>query len=68
MQLANRRLTLLDEVGRILGRIQDLEILLPRALVRVASFMGADSGSIMLFSKDGATPGSWRDTASRRRR
>jgi signal transduction histidine kinase len=52
VQLANHRLTLMDEVGRILGRIQDLEILLPRALVRVASFMGADSGSIVLFSKD----------------
>lgn len=52
VQLANHRLTLLDEVGRILGRIQDLEILLPRALVRVASFMGVDTGLIVLFSKD----------------
>jgi len=52
VQLANHRLTLLDEVGRILGRIQDLEILLPRALVRVASFMGVDTGLIVLFSKE----------------
>jgi signal transduction histidine kinase len=52
VQLVNHRLTLLDEIGRILGRIQDLEILLPRALVRVASFMGVDTGLIVLFSKD----------------
>ncbi len=52
VQLANHRLTLLDEVGRILGRIQDLEILLPRALVRVASFMEVDTGAIVLFSED----------------
>jgi signal transduction histidine kinase len=52
VQLANHRLTLLDEVGRILGRIQDLEVLLPRALVRVASFMGVDTGLIVLLSKD----------------
>jgi len=52
VQLANHRLMLLDEVGRILGRIQDLEILLPRALVRVASFMGVDTGLIVLFSKE----------------
>ena len=52
VQLANHRLTLLDEVGRILGRIQDLEVLLPRALVRVASFMGVETGLIALMSKD----------------
>lgn len=53
VQQVNRRLTILDEVSRILGRIQDLEILLPRALGRVASFMGVDAGMIVLFSKDG---------------
>ncbi len=54
VQAANRRLTLLDEVGRILGRIQDLEILLPRALTRVANFLGADSGLILLFGREGS--------------
>ncbi|GAB4265208.1 MAG: hypothetical protein Kow00122_20340 [Thermoleophilia bacterium] len=54
VQTANRRLTILDEVGRILGRIQDLEVLLPRALARVANFMEADSGLILLFGKEGA--------------
>ncbi|MHB1345107.1 MAG: sensor histidine kinase [Thermoleophilia bacterium] len=53
VQQSNRRLTILDEVGRILGRIQDLEILLPRALGRVASFMEVDAGMIVLFGKDG---------------
>jgi signal transduction histidine kinase len=53
VQQTNRRLTILDEVGRILGRIQDLEILLPRALGRVASFMGVEAGMIVLFGKDG---------------
>ncbi len=55
VQQANRRLTLLDEVGRILGRIQELEMLLPRALGRVATFMSVDAGMIVLFSRgDGA--------------
>ncbi len=53
VQQTNRRLTILDEVGRILGRIQDLEILLPRALGRVASFMGVEAGMIVLFGREG---------------
>lgn len=52
VQSVNKRLTLLDEVGRILGRIQDLDILLPRALVRVAGFMGVDAGLIVLLPKE----------------
>ncbi|HZK48095.1 MAG TPA: ATP-binding protein [Thermoleophilia bacterium] len=51
-KLLNRRLTILDEVGRILGRIQDLDILLPRALGRVAGFLGVEAGMIVLFGKD----------------
>ena len=49
LQQVNRRLTVLDETGRILGRIQDLETLLPRALARVAGFFGVDAGMIVLF-------------------
>ncbi len=56
VQLSNRRLTILDEVGRILGRIQDLDVLLPRALARVGSFMAVDTGFIVLFSKDSGEP------------
>ncbi|MHB9149019.1 MAG: sensor histidine kinase [Thermoleophilia bacterium] len=52
MQQLNRRLTILDEVGRILGRIQDLETLLPRALGRIADFLGVEAGMIVLFAKD----------------
>lgn len=52
MQQLNHRLTILDEVGRILGRIQDLETLLPRALERIADFLGVEAGMIVLFAKD----------------
>jgi signal transduction histidine kinase len=56
VQLSNRRLTILDEVGRTLGRIQDLQILLPRALARLASFMNVETGFITLFSREGGEP------------
>lgn len=52
MQQLNRRLTILDEVGRILGRIQDLDILLPRALGRIADLLDVEAGMIVLFTKD----------------
>jgi signal transduction histidine kinase len=56
VQLANRRLTILEEMGRALGRIQDLDILLPRALSRFASFMGVEAGFITLRSSEGNEP------------
>ncbi|GAB4254782.1 MAG: hypothetical protein Kow00129_15740 [Thermoleophilia bacterium] len=52
MKLANRRLVILDEVGRSLGRIQDLQVLLPRALARLASFMNVDAGMIGIAGRE----------------
>jgi len=56
VQMTNRRLTILEEVGRVLGRIQDLELLLPRALARLGAFMGLETGFISLLDKDTGAP------------
>jgi len=56
IQLTNRRLVIMDEVGRALGTIQDLQVLLPRALSRVASFMAVDAGMITVFARETGEP------------
>lgn len=49
---ANRRLVVLEETGAILSRLQDLEFLLPRALEKLTSYVGADAGFIILYPPD----------------
>jgi len=48
----NRRLVVLEETGAILSRLQDLEFLLPRALEKLTSYIGADAGFIILYPPD----------------
>jgi signal transduction histidine kinase len=56
VHMSNRRLTILEEMGRALGRIQDLDILLPRALSRLATFMGVEAGFVTIRSNEGVEP------------
>jgi signal transduction histidine kinase len=51
LKAANRRLTVLDEMSQGLRRIQELDLLLPRSLIRMASFTGADAGFLLVFGK-----------------
>ena len=51
-QAANRRLTVIEEMSRILRRIQDLDLLLPKALERLATHLSADSGFVILYPPD----------------
>jgi signal transduction histidine kinase len=52
LKAANRRLTVLDEMSQGLRRIQELDLLLPRSLIRMASFTGADAGFLVIFGRD----------------
>ncbi len=56
VKLSNRRLSILDEMSRALGRLHDLDILLPRALTRLATFVGVDSGMVTLISGEFGEP------------
>lgn len=51
-QTANRRLTVIEEMSRILRRIQDLDLLLPKALERLTTHLGADAGFVILYPPD----------------
>lgn len=48
----NRRLVVLEETGTILSRLQDLEVLLPRALQKLAGCVRAEAGFIVLYPPD----------------
>jgi signal transduction histidine kinase len=48
------RLTALEEMNRVIQRIQDLDLLLPRALARMASILEAEAAFIALQGDEGA--------------
>ena len=52
LKAANRRLTVLDEMSQGLRRIQELDLLLPRAMIRLANFTAAEAGFLLVFTKD----------------
>ena len=52
LKATNRRLTVLDEMSQGLRRIQELDLLLARAMIRLASFTAAEAGFLLVFTKD----------------
>jgi signal transduction histidine kinase len=48
---ANHRLTVLQEMSEGLRRIQELEVLLPRAQIRLVNFAGADAGFMVVNAR-----------------
>ena len=52
LKAANRRLAVLEEMSQGLRRIQELDLLLPRAMIRLASFTAAEAGFLLVFTRD----------------
>jgi signal transduction histidine kinase len=52
LKAANRRLEVLDEMSQGLRRIQELDLLLPRAMVRLANFTAAEAGFLLVFTRE----------------